>query len=49
MPLERMDGCFAILRPFTVFQSYQDDCRMIMKGCVPWNPVYERKDFLSSS
>ena len=23
----------------TVFQSYQDDGRMIMKGCVQWNPV----------
>ena len=24
----------------TVFQSYQDDGQMIMKGCVQWNPVY---------
>ena len=24
----------------TVFQSYQDDGRMIMKGCVQWDPVY---------
>ena len=24
----------------TVFQSYQDIGRMIMKGCVQWNPVY---------
>ena len=24
----------------TVFQSYQDDVRMIMKGCVQWNFVY---------
>ena len=24
----------------TVFQSYQDDERLIMKGCVQWNPVY---------
>ena len=23
----------------TVFQSYQDDGPMIMKGCVQWNPV----------
>ena len=23
----------------TVFQSYQDDGRMIMKGCVQWNLV----------
>ena len=28
----------------TVFQSYQDDGRMIMKGCVQWNPVYNSKD-----
>ena len=24
----------------TVFQSYQDDVWMIMKGCVQWNFVY---------
>ena len=24
----------------TVLQSYQDNGRMIMKGCVQWNPVY---------
>ena len=24
----------------TVFQSYQDDGQMIMKGCVQWNSVY---------
>ena len=24
-----------------VFQSYQDDERLIMKGCVQWNPVYD--------
>ena len=24
----------------TVFQSYQDDVRMIMKGYVQWNSVY---------
>ena len=23
----------------TVFQSYQDDERLIMKSCVQWNPV----------
>ena len=23
----------------TVFQSYQDDGQVIMKGCVQWNPV----------
>ena len=28
----------------TVFQSYQDDERLIMKGCVQWNPVmFEKK------
>ena len=25
----------------TVFQSYQEDGRLIMKGCVQWNPIYE--------
>ena len=24
----------------TVFQSYQDDERLMMKGCVQWNSVY---------
>ena len=24
----------------TVFQSYQEDVWMIMKGCVQWNSVY---------
>ena len=24
----------------TVFQSYQDDGWVIMKSCVPWNPIY---------
>ena len=24
----------------TVFQSYQDDGRLIMKGCVQWGSVY---------
>ena len=32
----------------TVFQSYQDDVRMIMKGCVQWNSVYSCDDFTSS-
>ena len=26
----------------TVFQSYQDDVWMVMKGCVQWNSVYGR-------
>ena len=32
----------------TVFQSYQDDGQMIMKGCVQWNSVYGGADFASS-
>ena len=28
----------------TVIQSYQDDVHVIRKGCVQWNPVYDRKD-----
>ena len=27
----------------TVFQSYQDDGRVIMKSCAPWNHVYDWK------
>ena len=38
----------AILMSFlTVFQSYQDAVRVIMKGCVQWNSVYGREDFAS--
>ena len=29
----------------TVFQSYQDDVRVMMKGCVQWNLVYGWKVF----
>ena len=38
----RMDGLMTCcLTTFlTVFQSYQDDECVIMKGCVQWNPVY---------
>ena len=25
----------------TVFQSYEDDEQVIIKGCVQWNPVYD--------
>ena len=32
----------------TVFQSYQDDVWMIMKGCVQWNSVYGWEDFTSN-
>ena len=28
----------------TLFQSYQDNGLMIMKGCVQWNPIYDWKD-----
>ena len=31
-----------------VFQLCQDNERMIMKGCVQWNPVYGAKEFASS-
>ena len=27
----------------TVFQSYQDDWRVIMKDCLQWNSVYGEK------
>ena len=27
----------------TVFQSYQDDEMVLMKGCVQWNLVYDGK------
>ena len=42
-----MDGLqFYIL--LTLFQSYQDDGRLIMHGCVQWNSVYGWEDFASS-
>ena len=28
----------------TVFQSYQDDNWVIVKGCIQWNPLYSEKD-----
>ena len=31
----------------TVFQSYQDDGRLIMKGCVQWSSIYGSEDFTS--
>ena len=30
-----------------VFQSYQDDERLTMKGCMEWNPVYDQKEITS--
>ena len=32
----------------TVFQSYQDNGRLIMKKCVQWNSVYREEDFATS-
>ena len=32
----------------SVFQSYQDDVWMVMKGCVQWSSVYGGEDFASS-
>ena len=32
----------------TVFQSYQDEEGLILKGCMQWNPVYGSEDFASS-
>ena len=29
----------------TVFQSYQADVKVVMKGCVQWNLIYLWKDF----
>ena len=29
----------------TIFQSYEDDRRLIIEGCVQWNTVYDWKDF----
>ena len=29
----------------TVFQSYQDNEKLIMKSCVQWNRIYGREDF----
>ena len=41
-----MDGWLAILRPFsTVFKSYQDDGRLILKGCVQWSSVLRLRRF----
>ena len=30
----------------TAFQSYKDNKRVIMKGCLQWSPIYSRKEFL---
>ena len=46
----RMDGWMTcdFTSFLTVFQSYQDDVWMIMKGCVQWNSVCGWEDFTSS-
>ena len=47
LPLLRDSECIMMddasdFTPFlTVFQSYQDDGRMIMKFYVQWNPIYD--------
>ena len=43
---DSMDGCMDELRFYvrsTIFQSYQDDERLIMKSCVQWNPITVEK------
>ena len=45
-----VDGWMDDLRFYsfsTVFQSYQDDEGLIMKGCVQWSSVYGLEDFAS--
>ena len=41
LPMRWMDWMTYDFSSFsTVFQSYQNDGRMIMEGYVQWNPVY---------
>ena len=44
-----MDGWMNFdFTPFsTVFQSYLDDAKLIVKGCVQWNSDYGWEDFAS--
>ena len=37
--------CFCEIRDSENKVKLQDDKRMIMKGCMQWNPVYGQKDF----
>ena len=37
------DGYLRFFIVLTIFQSYQDAVRMIMKGCVQWNHICGRK------
>ena len=50
MPYFLMDGWMTcdFMSFLTVFQSYQDDVWMIMKGCVQWNSVCGWEDITSS-
>ena len=32
----------------TIFQSYHDNGKGIMEGCVQWNPIYGLEDFALS-
>ena len=36
----KMSGWFKVLHSSTIFQSYRDDARVIMKGCVQLSRVY---------
>ena len=38
-----MDGHLRFTPFSAVFQSYQDDGQIIMKGCVQWNPFTGEK------
>ena len=48
--LRCIDGCITcgFTSFLTVFQSYQDDGRLMMLGCVQWNSVHAEEDFTSS-
>ena len=38
--VQTSDGGMTLTAFLKVLQSYQNERRMIMKGCVQWNPVY---------
>ena len=40
--MDEMDDCY-FTSFLTVFESYQDDWKVIMRGCVQWNLVYSWK------
>ena len=39
-PLETQPESIVCTSISSVFQSYQEDGWMIVKGCVQWNPIY---------